>query len=133
MSLFRNIFGESSSENKIESKINWIKLDNLIQLNQIQSNSHQKPTIIFKHSTSCSVSRMALKNFENEFDSQNDVETYFLDLLTYREISNQIATQFAVVHQSPQLLFIRNGKCVYNVSHSDIDALELKNKISISK
>jgi bacillithiol system protein YtxJ len=129
MSLFKNIFGDSQSQIEKKSKINWIELTNLNQLNEIQANSFQKPYIIFKHSTSCSVSRMALKNFENEFDLQNDLETYFLDLLAFRAISNEIASKFDVVHQSPQLLLIKNGKCIYNVSHSDIDALELNNKI----
>jgi bacillithiol system protein YtxJ len=129
MSIFKNIFGNSDSETPNTSNIDWIQLTNLSQLNEIQEVSNQKPAIIFKHSTTCSISRMALKNFEREYDLQNKVEAYFLDLLNFRTISNEIAIKFEVTHQSPQLLLIKNGKCFYNVSHDSIDAEELKEKI----
>ncbi|HTG65999.1 MAG TPA: bacillithiol system redox-active protein YtxJ, partial [Flavobacterium sp.] len=74
----------------------------------------------------CSVSRMALKQFENEFDLQDKVTPYFLDLITYREISNEIANRFNVYHESPQILLIKDGQSVYDASHSDIDAESLK-------
>ncbi|MES2544220.1 MAG: bacillithiol system redox-active protein YtxJ [Bacteroidota bacterium] len=130
MSLFKNFFGNESEEPS--SKINWIALNNLGQLNEIINTSAEKPVIIFKHSTRCSVSRMALKQFENDFDIetlQYNIATYFLDLLNYRDISNEIASRFNVQHQSPQLILIKNGLAVYNVSHSDIDAGELKSKV----
>jgi bacillithiol system protein YtxJ len=91
--------------------------------------SHQQPVIIFKHSTRCSISRMALKQFENEFDLEGRVTPYFLDLLNHRDISNEIATRFDVYHQSPQLLLIKEGKSICDASHSDIDAVELKGKV----
>jgi bacillithiol system protein YtxJ len=73
---------------------------------------------------------MALKQFEKEYDlSDNEVTAYFLDLIAFRDISNEIASRFGVVHQSPQLLLIKEGKSVYDVSHSAIDAAELKSKI----
>jgi bacillithiol system protein YtxJ len=128
MSIFNSIFG--TSENNVNpSKINWVSLSDLRQLNEISQISNEKPVIIFKHSTRCSISRMALKQFENEFDLSDKVTPYFLDLITFRDISNEIASRFEVVHQSPQLLLIIGGKSVYDVSHSSIDADELKSKI----
>jgi bacillithiol system protein YtxJ len=91
--------------------------------------SNEKPVAIFKHSTRCSVSRMALKQFENEFNSSDKVTPYFLDLIEYRAISNEIASRFGVTHQSPQLILVKEGKAIYNVSHSDIDAEELSKKV----
>lgn len=129
MSIFKNIFGSSETETPKSSNINWIQLTDLSQLNEIQEFSSQKPVIIFKHSTTCSISRMALKNFEREYDLNDKIDAYFLDLLNFRAISNEIANKFEVVHQSPQLLLIKNGNSVYNVSHDSIDAQELKNKI----
>jgi bacillithiol system protein YtxJ len=129
MTLFSSLFGNSENQNSSESKMNWIQLTDLGQLNKISLLSNEKPVIIFKHSTRCSISRMALKQFENEFDSKDEVEVYFLDLLEHRDISNEIATRFNVYHQSPQLLLIKEGKSVYDVSHSDIDAVELKGKL----
>jgi len=129
MSVFNSIFGKSGNQISSEGKINWIQLTDLAQLDEIIAISKQKPVVIFKHSTRCSVSRMALKQFETDYDLEDRVDTYFLDLLEHRDISNAIATRFNVVHQSPQLLLIKGGKSVYDVSHSDIDAEELKGKL----
>ena len=129
MSIFKNIFGSSEASTSNNSNINWTEITNLSQLKEIQENSFQKNAIIFKHSTTCSISRMALKNFEREYQLQDAVDAYFLDLLNFRAISNEIATTFDVTHQSPQLLLIHNRKSIYNVSHDSIDAEILKEKI----
>ena len=129
MSVFSIIFGSSEEKDKSKSKINWIPLQHLGQLDEMVAFSNQKPAVIFKHSTRCSVSRFALKQFENDFDLEDKVDAYFLDLLEHREISNEIANRFGVYHQSPQLLLIKDGKSVYDVSHSNIDAVELKSKV----
>lgn len=125
MSLFKNIFG-SSDEEITNSKLSWKPLTDLGQLNEIIDFSNQKLIAIFKHSTRCSISRMALKQFENEFDLQDKIDIYFLDLLNYREISNEVAHRFNVMHQSPQILLIKDEKVIYSDSHSDIDATVLK-------
>jgi bacillithiol system protein YtxJ len=129
MTLFKSIFGDSENNNSNASKINWIELTDLGQLNEIMDLSHEQPVVIFKHSSRCSISRMALKQFENEFDLEGSVTPYFLDLLNYRDISNEISTRFEVYHQSPQLLLIKEGKSIYDASHSDIDAVELKGRV----
>lgn len=126
MSMFNSFFGNSEKPNDSKSNIKWIDLTDLGQLNQIIQDSAEKPVVVFKHSTRCSVSRMALKQFENEFDLADQVDTYFLDLISYRDVSNEIASRFQVIHQSPQLVLIKEGKSVYDASHSDIDASELK-------
>lgn len=125
MSFLDKIFGSSEEENT-SPKVNWIPLTDLGQLNEIINESVTKPVAIFKHSTRCSVSRMALRQFENEFDLSNKVTLYFLDLLNHRDVSNEIATRFGVEHQSPQLILINNGKAVYDASHSSIDAESLE-------
>jgi len=129
MSVFNSLFGNSEEKKEITSTMDWIPLTNLGQLNEIVTVSETKPVIIFKHSTRCSVSRMALKQFENEFDLKDKVDAYFLDLLEYRNISNEIAQRFQVEHKSTQLILIKEGKAIYNVSHSAIDAEELREKI----
>ncbi|WP_395062232.1 bacillithiol system redox-active protein YtxJ [Flavobacterium sp.] len=125
MSLFKNIFGGSEEEPKT-SKLNWNPLTDLGQLNEISELSNTKAVAIFKHSTRCSISRMALKQFENEFLLDDKITLYFLDLLNYRAISNEISSRFDVEHQSPQLIVIKNGNAIYNVSHGDIDANDLE-------
>ena len=123
------MFNSSEEKDSNENKINWNELTDLGQLNEIIAISNEKPVAIFKHSTRCSVSRMALKQFENEFNSSDKVTPYFLDLIANRDISNEIANRFGVTHQSPQLILIKGGKAIYNVSHSDIDAEELGTKV----
>ncbi|RTY88890.1 bacillithiol system redox-active protein YtxJ [Flavobacterium sp. RSP15] len=129
MSFFKNIFNSSDNKDFKEKKINWNELTDLVQLDEIIAISNEKPVAIFKHSARCSISRMALKQFENEFNSSDKVTPYFLDLITHRDISNEIANRFGVTHQSPQLILIKDGKAIYNVSHSDIDAESLKAKV----
>lgn len=129
MSVFNYIFGKSANEVSSNSKINWIPLTIMGQLDEIAAFSNQKPVVIFKHSTRCSISRMALKRFESEYELDENVDAYFLDLLEHRDISNEIAARFGVYHQSPQLILIRDGKAVYDVSHDSIDAAALKGKL----
>lgn len=133
MSLFNSLFGnsgESDNKDTNQNGLNWNALTEIKQLDSIVEESAEKPVVIFKHSTRCSISRMALKNFEREYNlEESEVAPYFLDLLQHRDISNEIAQKFQVIHQSPQLLLIKNGKSVYNVSHSEIDAEALKSKV----
>ena len=129
MSFFNSIFGSSENADSPKSTINWTELTDLAQLMEIEAISNEKPVVIFKHSTRCSISRMALKQFEREFDLNETVDAYFLDLIAHRDVSNEIANRFNVYHESPQLILIKNGKAVYDVSHSDIDAVALKEKI----
>jgi len=126
MSIFNKLFGSSEQENT--SKIEWRRLTDLGQLNELTALSFEKPVLIFKHSTRCSISRFALKQFENEYDFSNEeLQPYFLDLLEYRSISNEIASRFDVFHQSPQILVIKEGKSVYNASHDAIAVSEVRN------
>ncbi|MCC9074186.1 bacillithiol system redox-active protein YtxJ [Flavobacterium sp. F-65] len=129
MSFLSSLFGDSDQNKPSETKINWIPLTSLEQLDQIEAESKDKQILIFKHSTRCSISKMALKQFEREYDLDDKVKAYFLDLIAHRDVSNEIASRFNVTHQSPQLLLIKDGKSIYNVSHSDIDAEALKSKV----
>ena len=124
MSFLKNMFG-SNEEKQSVSKVGWRPLTDLGQLNEIINLSTEKPVIIFKHSTRCSISRMVLKQFENEFDLQDKVIPYFLDLLEYRNVSNEISSRFGVYHQSPQIILVKDGKAVYNASHESIDIIKL--------
>jgi len=102
----------------------WKKLEDLKELDSIVKNSKQKEIAIFKHSTSCGISRMVKRNFESEVKSKLNLisDVYYLDLLKFREISNAIASRFNVEHQSPQLIIIKDGKATYNASHHSINA-----------
>lgn len=108
--------------------MNWKKIDNLQVLNQIKEESKNHPVLIFKHSTRCSISSMALNRIERSWqdDEMKSIQPYYLDLITYRDISNEIANEFGVYHQSPQVIVIKDGKAVYDNSHMGISYDELK-------
>lgn len=124
MSFLKNVFG-ADEDSKLDSKVGWRQLTNLGQLNEITDASTESPVAIFKHSTRCHISKMVLRQFENEYDAHEKIIPYFLNLLEHRDISNEIAARFGVMHQSPQLIVIKDGKAVYDASHSDIDASKL--------
>lgn len=88
--------------------------------------SHDTPIVVFKHSTRCSVSRMALKIIEQQWDLPDKIDAYLLDLLSNRNISNAVENEMKVQHQSPQLMCIRDGKCVFHSNHGNIDPVEVK-------
>ena len=107
--------------------VNWIPLKEEAQLKEIVAQSYQRPCVIFKHSTRCSISFMAKMRLEDHWDFQpEELHAYYLDLIQYRNISNQVAEQFSVYHESPQLILLRNGTCTYDASHLDISVSELR-------
>lgn len=126
MSFLKNIFNSNTEPKKeVVSTINWIPLTTLSQFEEIKEASKTNTVLIFKHSTRCGTSRMVIKQFEKSFNSDlKNVHIYYLDLLNFRDISNAVASEFQVFHQSPQLLVIKNGVVVAHASHYDV--LELK-------
>lgn len=125
MSIFSGLFGANTTSES--SKVPWISLTSMEQLAELTEHSFVKPIFIFKHSTRCGISRSVLKQFENEYDLDTEVDAYYLDLLEYRPISSAIAIRFGIEHQSPQLILLYKGQVVHHASHSDIDAKALKN------
>lgn len=102
----------------------WIPLTDEKQLSEIINNSSEKPQVIFKHSTRCSISGVALSRLQKETQPA-EMDFYLLDLIAYRDLSNHVAKQFGVQHESPQVLIIKNGQCVYDESHFGISMGEI--------
>ena len=129
MGLFGNILGnkkEASEKEKKKTFINWIPLTSLEQIDEIKNQSKSESILIFKHSTRCGISSMVIKRFESLFkEDHQDLKVYYLDLLNYRNISDEVGYTFQVMHQSPQLLAIKNGVSVYDASHYDITITDL--------
>jgi len=107
--------------------MDWIPLNSASQLDEIIERSKEVPCLIFKHSTRCGISSMAKYRLEDDWKfEQNEIEPYYLDILTFRSISNKVAEKFAVHHESPQMLFIKDGECTFEASHLDITVREIK-------
>jgi bacillithiol system protein YtxJ len=104
--------------------MNWINLTQEQQLDIIKEQSKTQPVVIFKHSTRCSISSMAKSRLERE-QAPDGVTFYYLDLIQYRPISGRVAEVFQVHHESPQVLIVKNGECVYDESHNGIDMYDI--------
>lgn len=109
------------------SSFPWKEVTSIEEFNEMLNATTDKAKLFFKHSTRCSISSMALKGFEREWNvSSDDFELYFVDLIAHRDISNAIAAESHVEHQSPQVVVWRNGEVIYNASHHHIDAQKIQ-------
>ncbi len=126
MGIFGNFFGENTKQHKTREKLPWIPLERVEQLDELMEASGSRTQLIFKHSTTCGISRMILRMFSDSFSQPKDaLDFYFLDLHAHRDISNEVASRFQVIHQSPQLLIIRDGAVAFHASHGAIADVEI--------
>ncbi len=108
--------------------MNWIPLKSEDELFEIIEKSQSRPQVIFKHSTRCSISSMAKSRLERSPFPEN-ADFYYLDLIAHRNISNKVADEFSVNHESPQILLIKNGECIYDESHGSITMDEVAEQL----
>ncbi len=125
MGVFDKFFGDNSKSND-KKELPWLPLTEVSQLDAITEKSQNKTQIIFKHSTRCGISRMVMNQFVATYDVDINADLYYLDLLNHRDVSNETGYKFQVLHESPQLLVIRNGNAVAHASHGAINELNLE-------
>ena len=109
----------------------WIHLTDEEQLRQIISQSETKPQVIFKHSTRCSISSVAFQRLQKAKQPEG-IDFYYLDLLAHRPISNKVSEMFKVHHESPQVLVIRDGRCIYDESHLAISMMDIVESANVA-
>lgn len=116
----------------ITSMIKWNKLTSPEQIESVIEESNSHPVLIFKHSTSCSISAASLDRIERKWDESEmkDWKPYYLDLLANRSTSHAVANELGIEHQSPQAIVLFQGKPVYEASHFSIsyDAIKSATK-----
>ena len=116
MGFLDRIFSDSNQLNE-----HWTELMDIAQLEKVEQESFTQPVVLFKHSTTCGISAGAKYRLENEWPFEDEqFSFYYLDLLTHRNISNAIADRYGVIHQSPQLVILSQGKAVDHTSHHRI-------------
>ncbi|WP_106524696.1 bacillithiol system redox-active protein YtxJ [Taibaiella chishuiensis] len=104
----------------------WITITSADDIRTIIEKSAGKPQIIFKDSTTCGISAHAKSRLENGFAHiAGKADFYYLDLLALRPVSNLIAQELQVTHQSPQIIVVKNGQATYTSSHHAIDAADI--------
>ena len=127
--MFKKLFGKPSyakaTEDEEKKILPWIALNGIDQLDAIAERSKGKTQLIFKHSTRCGISRMVMNQFVAAYNLDLNVDLYYLDLLSYRDVSNEVGYKFQVMHESPQLLVIKNGVVVAHASHGAINEMDL--------
>jgi bacillithiol system protein YtxJ len=111
------------------SSVPWKTINSEAQISEIVESSHEKPQLIFKHSTRCSISSMAKSRLDREWNLEN-VEPWYLDLIAFRNVSNAIASQLGIHHQSPQAILLKDGKVVYDASHNAISVADIAKQVS---
>ncbi|MFT7119224.1 MAG: bacillithiol system protein YtxJ [Nonlabens sp.] len=125
---------QQNNVNEEQTGIQWEPLESVDQLDNVIKNSTLKPKVIFKHSTRCGISRMVLRQFENDFKKNDDEVTfYFLDLLNYREVSADVASKLNVVHQSPQVIILYDKEILHTESHQGIDIKKVQQIVTNKK
>ncbi len=107
--------------------MNWIPLTSISQIDEIAERSKEIPCVIFKHSSRCGISAMAKFRLKGDWGfAEGELEAFFLDLISYRDVSDAVEEKFSIRHESPQLLVIQDGNCTCHASHLDISLRELK-------
>ncbi|WP_054850742.1 bacillithiol system redox-active protein YtxJ [Olleya sp. ITB9] len=124
MGIFNKLFG-SDTQPKEKKVLPWIPLTSVEALDSIVQKSKTKTQVIFKHSTRCGISSMVMNQFIAMYDLDINIDLYYLDLLNYREVSNETGYKFQVMHQSPQLIVVKNGIAVAHASHGQINEINL--------
>lgn len=123
-------FNRNKENESSKKALPWLQLTSLDQLKGAIESSAQKPVLLFKHSTRCGVSSMAMSGFQSGWEgTEEEIDIYYLDLLNYRNVSNEIAALTGVFHQSPQVIVLKNRAVVYTATHSGINAREALNAI----
>lgn len=126
MGFIKKIFGSTEPKKIKEDKIlPWKPLTTVEQLDIIETLSKGKTQLIFKHSTRCGISKMVMNQFVAAYNIDINADLYYLDLLNFRDVSNEAGYKFQVLHQSPQLLVIKNGIAVAHASHGAINEMDL--------
>ena len=126
MGFIKKIFGSTGPKKIKDDKVlPWKPLTRVEQLDTIETLSKGKTQVIFKHSTRCGISKMVMNQFVAAYNIDINADLYYLDLLNFRDVSNEAGYKFQVLHQSPQLLVIKNGVAVAHASHGAINEMDL--------
>ena len=130
ISLFFSLFSSGDDT----GDLTWIVLNRSEQLDSILRGSNSRLMIIFKHSSRCGISSMILNDFTRNYKLSDDsAELYFLDIIKENELSNEVSIRYGVVHESPQLIVIKDEKVIHHASHFRIDAKKLNDLVSAEK
>ena len=127
MGIFDKIFGKDEEKKSMSNELEWYNLSSIEDLNAALEYSYEQPILIFKHSTRCSISSSAIDRLKRNWNGEEvNIRAFYLDLLSHRDISAEIAERLSVDHQSPQMIIVVQGVAIFNSSHMNIDFDDVK-------
>jgi len=122
------------SKKNTAPKFQWNYIHSIETFNFLLEKSSEKPLVIFKHSTRCPISTMALDRFsEMALDIAAESNLVMIDVIADRNISLYVAEHLGVTHQSPQVLIVQNKKAIFDNSHNGINGKEVFNILQTKK
>lgn len=110
---------------------NWATIQTVEGVKQAIESSQTSPVLLLKHSTRCPISSMALNRLLNGSpDFKEQVKVYYLDLIAYRDVSNWIASELNITHQSPQAIVLKNNEVIHISTHGQIDPMDILDDVN---
>ncbi len=99
---------------------------------ELLEKSTEKLVLLFKHSTSCPVSAEAYQEFRSfvEKHTSDPYEYGLVKVIESRPVSNKIAEELDVKHQSPQLIVIKDNAVRWHDSHWRITEAKIAEVVS---
>ncbi len=93
---------------------------------QLLADSRSRPVFLFKHSTSCPISGRAWKLFSQFVETCEEADFWRVLVIENRPLSQWIADQTGIWHESPQVILFHRGRPVWHESHFGITEKALK-------
>ncbi|OLN22699.1 hypothetical protein BTO30_08610 [Domibacillus antri] len=92
------------------------KINEIAQFEELVES--KEPFFLLKHSTTCPVSAAAFEEYKAFLgEAGTNQKGYYLAVRESRELSNYIAETANIRHESPQVIFFKNGQPEWNESH----------------
>ncbi|AQT86493.1 bacillithiol system protein YtxJ [Paenibacillus larvae subsp. larvae] len=100
----------------------WKEISEIQEWNDLFAHSDEQPFVILKHSTTCPVSASALEEYEEYLSGRpnEQVKYYLVKVIESRPVSNRIAGDLKVKHESPQIIYVKDKASYWNTSHWSI-------------
>jgi len=106
------------------------ELTSIDTLDAIAAASATELVVIFKHSRTCGTSAMAEEEVLEFLEGGRcAVPVWRVEVWSHRDVSNAVATRFGVRHETPQVLFVRDGQVVWSASHFRVTAAAIEQKL----
>lgn len=120
---FRSFFGSmetTSTVHELTSNAEW---------EAVVERSYETPVLIFKHSSACGVSGRALRQIA-QLTEDEDPPVYRVTVQQERALSDAIAAELGIRHETPQAILLKDGTPVFDASHFSVTAETIREALA---